>query len=452
MSYWDHLQDVASDTFQHWSDVIANDPAAQAAALAALAIGTGGGSLLAEGAGAAGAGLAEGAGAALGAGAAEGAGAALGAGAAEGAAGGIGALVGTDATVGGTVGELMGEGAAGAGGAAGSGGIGSLTGAGGAGAAGAAGTGASINEMVASGLTPGSAGAAGAASGALTGDALAAASGVGTASSALTAAEIAKGIKDAKSAADLIKMLTVGGAGAAVIKSLTGGGGGNSGYQGVVPTYTASREQKSLAETRPSINGKAYRPGQGGITYFTPVTYTKAAEGGLMSISDGTDNGQPFHLSMDPAPQNNYPATMGSSYPSREGGISQNGVTQPDSLPQSSGLGGLFAAANPQTNFNNGGAVQGQYNLGSYSDGGRLLKGPGDGVSDSIPAIIGQKQPARLATGEFVIPARIVSELGNGSTEAGAQRLYEMMDRIQKTRLKTKNVAANTNAAKYLPA
>jgi hypothetical protein len=106
----------------------------------------------------------------------------------------------------------------------------------------------------------------------------------------------------------------------------------------------------------------------------------------------------------------------------------------------------------PNVGMARGGAVPGQYSLGSYSDGGRLLKGPGDGVSDSIPAIIGRKQPARLATGEFVIPARIVSELGNGSTEAGAQRLYEMMKRVQQTRRKTKNVAANTNAAKYLPA
>ena len=96
--------------------------------------------------------------------------------------------------------------------------------------------------------------------------------------------------------------------------------------------------------------------------------------------------------------------------------------------------------------------AQGGYNLGSYSDGGRLLRGPGDGVSDDIPAMIGNKQPARLANGEFVIPARIVSELGNGSTDAGAKRLYEMMARIQKVRRKTKNVAANTKAAKYLPA
>jgi len=100
-------------------------------------------------------------------------------------------------------------------------------------------------------------------------------------------------------------------------------------------------------------------------------------------------------------------------------------------------------------------AAGGLSHLGDYSDGGRLLKGPGDGISDSIPAVIGQKQPARLADGEFVIPARIVSELGNGSTEAGARRLYAMMDRVQKARGKTVGkgkVAKNSRADKYLPA
>ena len=101
-------------------------------------------------------------------------------------------------------------------------------------------------------------------------------------------------------------------------------------------------------------------------------------------------------------------------------------------------------------------AMGGQtYNLGSYSDGGRLLKGPGDGVSDDIPAVIGDKQPARLADGEFVIPSRIVSELGNGSTDAGAKRLYAMMDRIQSGRKKTvgkDKVAVNTKSDKHLPA
>jgi len=95
------------------------------------------------------------------------------------------------------------------------------------------------------------------------------------------------------------------------------------------------------------------------------------------------------------------------------------------------------------------------YNLGGYSDGGRLLRGPGDGVSDSIPASIGDRQPARLADGEFVIPARIVSELGNGSTDAGARKLYAMMNRVQQARRRTvgKNkVAVKSGADKMLPA
>jgi hypothetical protein len=101
------------------------------------------------------------------------------------------------------------------------------------------------------------------------------------------------------------------------------------------------------------------------------------------------------------------------------------------------------------------GGLPNPYDLGSYSDGGRLLKGPGDGVSDSIPATIGKGRPARLADGEFVIPARIVSEIGNGSTDAGARKLYAMMDRIQAGRKKSVGkgrVAVNSRADKYLPA
>jgi len=115
-------------------------------------------------------------------------------------------------------------------------------------------------------------------------------------------------------------------------------------------------------------------------------------------------------------------------------------------MPRRMALGGLGALA---------GGGQAGYNLGGYSDGGRLLRGPGDGVSDDIPATIGNKQPARLADGEFVVPARIVSELGNGSTEAVARKLYAMMDRVQRARGKTtgkKRVAVNSRSEKYLPA
>jgi len=239
----------------------------------------------------------------------------------------------------------------------------------------------SLKEAIASGLGPGSAGAKAAAEGMLTPAELAAAAGT-------TVAGSKSGITDLLDKAK----------GALTGKSSTGSGIGFGGTLGLlalmsmmnkgsnapaastatIPELTATRTQLPYDVNKKGINPNTpYRPGQGGVTYFSPTTYTpKAAGGGLMS------------------------------------------------------LGGL----------------------GSYSDGGRLLQGPGDGVSDSIPAIIGKKQPARLANGEFVIPARIVSELGNGSTDAGAKRLYEMMDRVQKVRRKTKNVAANTKAAKYLPA
>ena len=92
--------------------------------------------------------------------------------------------------------------------------------------------------------------------------------------------------------------------------------------------------------------------------------------------------------------------------------------------------------------------------LGGYSDGGRMLKGPGDGVSDSIPASIDGRRPARLADGEFVVPARIVSELGNGSTDAGARELYKMMNRVQDGRRKTigrGKIAVDSKARNLLP-
>lgn len=130
--------------------------------------------------------------------------------------------------------------------------------------------------------------------------------------------------------------------------------------------------------------------------------------------------------------------------------VLQPGTAQYDNYMKNRGPSNQFER------FADGGMARGGIShLGDYSDGGRLLRGPGDGVSDSIPAMIGRKQPARLADGEFVVPARIVSELGNGSTEAGARKLYAMMDRVQRARGKTTGkgrVAKNTRAEKYLPA
>jgi hypothetical protein len=118
------------------------------------------------------------------------------------------------------------------------------------------------------------------------------------------------------------------------------------------------------------------------------------------------------------------------------------GIKAPVQFKEAQALGDVEEAAS-------GGIMRG---IGGYSDGGRMLKGPGDGMSDSIPAVIGKKQPARLADGEFVVPADVVSHLGNGSTDAGAKRLYGMMDKIRKARTGRKKQAPEVKTEKYLPA
>jgi hypothetical protein len=100
-------------------------------------------------------------------------------------------------------------------------------------------------------------------------------------------------------------------------------------------------------------------------------------------------------------------------------------------------------------------ATGGLANLGgTYKAGGKLLRGPGDGMSDSIPAVIGGQKPQRaaLADGEFVIPADVVSHLGNGSTEAGSRKLYAMMDKIRHARTGRKKQAPAVKAERYMPA
>ena len=90
----------------------------------------------------------------------------------------------------------------------------------------------------------------------------------------------------------------------------------------------------------------------------------------------------------------------------------------------------------------------------AFAKGGHqgYLNGDGDGMSDSIPATIEGKQPARLADGEFVIPADVVSHLGNGSSKAGSKQLYAMLDRIRKARTGHTKQGKEIKPQKYMPA
>lgn len=143
---------------------------------------------------------------------------------------------------------------------------------------------------------------------------------------------------------------------------------------------------------------------------------------------------------------------MNTGYPGAD--IQQGAYATPWQTPVSRNMvaGSADTGVNPmngEMNFAGGGGIS---DLGGYSDGGRMLKGPGDGMSDSIPAQIGGKQPARLADGEFVVPADVVSHLGNGSTDAGAKQLYKMMDRIRSARTGKKKQAPEVNPGKAMPA
>jgi hypothetical protein len=112
-------------------------------------------------------------------------------------------------------------------------------------------------------------------------------------------------------------------------------------------------------------------------------------------------------------------------------------------------LGGDYSAMG----MDQGNLQKGLFGMG-YAAGGtpRFLSGGGDGMSDSIKATINDRQPARLADGEFVIPADVVSHLGNGSSKAGAKQLYSMMDRVRSARTGNKSQGKQINPRKYMTA
>ena len=187
--------------------------------------------------------------------------------------------------------------------------------------------------------------------------------------------------------------------------------------------------------------------------------YFQAAEGGIAKLAAG---GAGTATSMTPdVNQENYNPedinkAQGSTLSSgtqallNQYGINPTQATGVISALQSQGIGGTRTAAEGGImGYSHGG--KSEYHLGSYSDGGRLLKGPGDGMSDEIPATIAHKQPARLAEGEFVVPADVVSHLGNGSTDAGAKHLYKMMDNVRHARTGKKKQAKQIKAEKFLP-
>lgn len=230
---------------------------------------------------------------------------------------------------------------------------------------------------------------------------------------------------------------------------------------GIVSRALRGISDTLAANVDPSFSHEG-RPGRGTGTVDSGYTGNLGSKSGLGSFSLGPDG--LTSMNAPTAAESQARADAVSGVDVSGGNVSGAATGTSGGTPADAGDGSVGKGDAPGDDHGgeaNGGMI-GHYSqgglgsLGGYSDGGRLLRGPGDGVSDSIPATIGKaKQPARLADGEFVVPSRIVSELGNGSTEAGARKLYAMLARIQAGRKKSigrSKVAVNSRMDKYLPA
>jgi hypothetical protein len=221
----------------------------------------------------------------------------------------------------------------------------------------------------------------------------------------------------------------------------------------VVDSYLTANDLNSL--------GNMYGVPSAASNSYMPMAQTMRQ--GLGAIPTPTQQAMPNASSFNPmlvphnpmlvAEQNRIAAEAAAAEQARqEAEQQQNGMFNQQVYSSSDGGGGGGGKAGGLMPRDLYYAAGGLANLGGYSDGGQLLKGPGDGMSDSIPASIGRKQPARLADNEFVVPADVVSHLGNGSSDAGAKKLYAMMNSVRKARTGKKKQAPQINAAKYMPA
>jgi hypothetical protein len=204
----------------------------------------------------------------------------------------------------------------------------------------------------------------------------------------------------------------------------------------------------------------------------TPPVLVQAIDGAMQALGIGPYSGQST-MAPGPAVGSQAPGFMQANEGAKQNiaaNVSYDGGSSRFGGPSGGGGGGYspgggFGTGNGGTStglgtgigslggMGGGLAAGGLSSLGGYAAGGnpRLLKGPGDGMSDNIPATIAGKQPARLADGEFVIPADVVSHLGNGSTEAGAKVLHQMMNKVRKARTGNSKQGKQINPRKFVP-
>ena len=233
------------------------------------------------------------------------------------------------------------------------------------------------------------------------------------------------------------------------------------------PTYyKTSYNQPQYDPATGLYSSGSYGPGSYSTVYGAEGGAVGYAEGNLVAPAyygpPGEDPRNSRDIYADAAGEGPYNDTAGEGpYDDKEG----QGVYSNTKSDKSTPAKRVLAAAKTtskarklrallQDNETEYAAEGGLMGLHTYAAGGRLLRGPGDGMSDSIPAVIGGANPQRaaLADGEFVIPADVVSHLGNGSTEAGSKHLYAMMDKVRRARTGNPKQGKQINPEKFMPA
>lgn len=225
------------------------------------------------------------------------------------------------------------------------------------------------------------------------------------------------------------------------IKALSGSDSG--GYNVPVPKMDAVRQQIAYTDTN-------RRPGAAGRQYFTDPRFVKQGDATSLAAAQKASEAQAKGiLAAAPtytAPANTYDTTM--KMPWNPTPATTTGTTGAATGTTAATLVGLAAVPTKEQ------LMDPNYKVGMASGGiaqARYLQGGTDGMADKIPANIDGDQPAALSHGEFVIPADVVSHLGNGNSEAGADKLYQMMARIRKARTGTEKQGKKINPDKFMP-
>jgi len=234
------------------------------------------------------------------------------------------------------------------------------------------------------------------------------------------------------------------------IKALSGSEQG--GYNVPVPKMDAVREQIQYTDTN-------RRPGAAGRQYFTDPRFVKQGDAASLTAAQNAATTQAQGiLAAAPkytAPVNTYDTTMKMPWntpvaatTSGTGNTATNTAANTTAATAATGLASLPVIPTQQQ------LMDPNYKIGMASGGianARYLQGGSDGMADKIPAAIDGEQPAALSHGEFVIPADVVSHLGNGNSEAGADKLYQMMSRIRKARTGNEKQGKKINPDKFMP-